>query len=183
MHTQRLPKTKNGPPHWRRPFEEPKIRAQLTRMRLQCAALLRPRSRDSGQVTRSASQVLARASSVNGERSSDSYLRRPICEDLPGTFTCSPWGRRAPPICLHLPVPPTTLRQRHLNKGREGIGEDRPFVPKWQAYGRRSRTQRLLARPSPRSYNCCRSSRFATSRHPSLLRCFPKFGRSSFLPS
>ena len=86
---QTFPNKKRPPPHWRRPLEEPKSLAQLTRRRLQCAALLWPRCRDSGQ-------VLAHASSVNGERSSDPYLRRPICEDLPGVFTCSPWGRRAP---------------------------------------------------------------------------------------
>ncbi len=52
--------------------------------------------------------ALAHASSVNGERSSDSYLTRPNCEDLPGIFTCSPWGPRAHQICLDLPVSPVT---------------------------------------------------------------------------
>ena len=47
---QCLPNKKRPPTHWRRPFEEPRLRAQFTRMLPQCAALLRPRSRDSGQV-------------------------------------------------------------------------------------------------------------------------------------
>ncbi len=76
--------------------------------------------------------VLAHASSVNGERSSDSYLRRPSCEDLPGTFTCSPWGHRAPRICLDLPIPLARLRQRHLGDLRKVIGENRTFVPERQ---------------------------------------------------
>jgi hypothetical protein len=97
-----LPHKKTASPQWRRPSANRKPTDQFTRRRLQRAALLRPRFRDSGQVRTRVHEF--------GERQTliDSYLRRPDCEDLPCIFTCSP-RRHSVPFNLSELVDPTDV--------------------------------------------------------------------------
>ena len=151
---------KTAPPALEKAVRGTETLIQFTRMRLQCATLRGLAFEIRGK------HALPRASSVNGERSSDSYLRRSNCEDLAGTFTCSPWGPKGPD---------------NLSGYARGIDEDRTFVLKQQVEdghmaglsrprvtpegpgpsgGPRTtvRHPSLLATPSHRPYNCCRFS-------------------------
>ena len=165
------PKRKTASPHWRRPFEEPKIRAQFTRKRLQCAALRRPRFRDSGQATRSResstrTREFGERQTLIGFLPEATHLRGPARR-----FHLLSIGAQGPE---NLSVPAGRaglLHQRHIGKLRKVTDENRPLGPKRQVVctyctpspslpaAPENNLGRLLAQPSPRSYNCCRSSR------------------------
>ena len=120
-----LPKQKTALPHWRRPFEEPKIRAQFTRRRLQCSALLRPRSRDSGQ---------ALAHAKFGERRTlIGFL--PEATHLGGPtrrFHLLSIGAQGPTNLSVLADPAGLLHRWHVGKSREVTDENRHLRPKQQ---------------------------------------------------
>ena len=105
----------------------------------------RPRFRDSGQARAPTREFGERRTLIGF------YLRQSSCEDLAGTFTCSPWGPQGPD---------------NLSGYARGIDENRTFVLKQQVeHWHMARFLRptlrrpsLLAPLSHRPYNCCRFS-------------------------